>query len=394
MARANHLNNEIYIHDLSAYAVGMHNCLGIPFDDLLAHGFNTRQTDVRPARSVNTAFQLMAVIFQLQSLQQFGGTSATHIDWTMVPYVRMSFWKHFKDGLEWFEEGNAEHYFTNVDTRKMPIEPYDNLTIDKETIALVHTEQYTKAYNDNILSFVNNINTIEGGTHLEGFKRSLTKVFNLGHPITDVRNNKYLFLAKEYKLPNYRIITSGDLLVRGKGMGIPKFITSSVTYQGEALMIANIIDGVVTSIVFRSLGPKKEFLKWGHTKALFYGLGDLSEDFTYGTPIVLVEGHADRDMMKQIYPNTLAIMTSALSTNQVDVLKSLTDKVILMLDNDSAGWNGYYKAKKQLKDINVRLLRHAGNLTDAGQLADMKMNNDPDFQYYASSYKLQIQNLF
>ena len=38
--------------------------------------------------------------------------------------------------------------------------------------------QYTTAYSENLYSFVNNINTIEGGTHLEGFKRSLTKVFN------------------------------------------------------------------------------------------------------------------------------------------------------------------------------------------------------------------------
>jgi len=103
MARNNHLNNEIYIHDLSAYAVGMHNCLSIPFDDLLAKGFNTRQTDVRPANSINTAFQLVAVIFQLQSLMQFGGVSATHLDWTMVPYVRKSFWKHMRDGLMYIE---------------------------------------------------------------------------------------------------------------------------------------------------------------------------------------------------------------------------------------------------------------------------------------------------
>ena len=38
--------------------------------------------------------------------------------------------------------------------------------------------QYTTSYSENIYSFVNNINTIEGGTHLEGFRRSLTKVFN------------------------------------------------------------------------------------------------------------------------------------------------------------------------------------------------------------------------
>ena len=102
-ARNNHLNNRIYIHDLDHYAVGSHNCLSIPFDDLLANGFNTRQADIRPANSINTAFQLVAVIFQLQSLQQFGGVSATHIDWTMVPYVRKSFTKHLADGIKYME---------------------------------------------------------------------------------------------------------------------------------------------------------------------------------------------------------------------------------------------------------------------------------------------------
>lgn len=103
MAKANHLNNEIYIHDLGHYATGDHNCLSVPFDKLLAQGFNTRQTDVRPAQSINTAFQLVAVIFQLQSLQQFGGVSATHLDWTMVPYVRKSFVKHWNDGCKYIE---------------------------------------------------------------------------------------------------------------------------------------------------------------------------------------------------------------------------------------------------------------------------------------------------
>ena len=110
-AKDNHLNNEIYIHDLGHYAVGDHNCLSIPFDDLLKNGFNTRQTDVRPANSINTAFQLVAVIFQLQSLQQFGGVSATHIDWTMVPYVRKSFFKHYKDGVKYFENLELDYSF-------------------------------------------------------------------------------------------------------------------------------------------------------------------------------------------------------------------------------------------------------------------------------------------
>jgi len=114
MAKENHLNNMIYIHDLDHYAVGSHNCLSIPFDDLLAKGFNTRQTDVRPAQSISTAFQLVAVIFQLQSLQQFGGVSATHLDWTMVPYVRKSFTKHLKDGMRYCE-GKSEYKLERFD---------------------------------------------------------------------------------------------------------------------------------------------------------------------------------------------------------------------------------------------------------------------------------------
>ena len=130
MTRKNHLENMIYTHDLDAYYVGSHNCLSIPFDDLLANGFNTRQTDVRPAGSVNTAFQLVAVIFQIQSLSQFGGVSATHLDWTMVPYVRKSFYKHYRDGMKYLcnYNWNLNNYLEDSDTYKkiidIPINDY------------------------------------------------------------------------------------------------------------------------------------------------------------------------------------------------------------------------------------------------------------------------------
>ena len=119
MARKNYLENMIYIHDLDHYAVGDHNCLSVPFDHLLA---NTRQTDVRGANSVNTAFQLVAVIFQLQSLQQFGGVSATHLDWTMVPYIRKSFRKQFADGLKYIQ--NLGQGCLNEIPEDTPIDSY------------------------------------------------------------------------------------------------------------------------------------------------------------------------------------------------------------------------------------------------------------------------------
>ena len=124
MARRNHLNNEVYIHDCDHYILGDHNCLSVPFDDLLKNGFNTRQTDVRPANSVNTAFQLVAVIFQIQSLNQFGGVSATHIDWTMIPYVRISFNKHYCDGLKYLADCDNDEInkYKNVDRRNTSVE--------------------------------------------------------------------------------------------------------------------------------------------------------------------------------------------------------------------------------------------------------------------------------
>lgn len=127
-SRKAHENNEIYIHDLDSYSAGMHNCLSLPLDKLLEKGFKTRQTDVRPAGSINTAMQLTAVLFQIQSLQQFGGVSATHLDWTMVPYVRMSFFKHFKDGLKWCErlaDEDIKNIMDQIDFRNTSIEDID-----------------------------------------------------------------------------------------------------------------------------------------------------------------------------------------------------------------------------------------------------------------------------
>lgn len=165
-AKHNHTNNEIYIHDLDAYAVGSHNCLSIPFDMLLANGFNTRQTDVRPASSINTAFQLVAVIFQLQSLQQFGGVSATHLDWTMVPYVRKSFWKHFKDGLKYIEnwtDAEIDVKFRNINSNlgEISIENTDVLSIGEDGVKKYAHDKTKKELEQAVEGMYHNLNTLQ-----------------------------------------------------------------------------------------------------------------------------------------------------------------------------------------------------------------------------------------
>lgn len=198
MARENHLNNEIYIHDLNQYAVGTHNCLSIPFDKLLKNGFNTRQTDVRPAQSVNTAFQLVAVIFQLQSLQQFGGVSATHLDWTMVPYVRKSFYKHFRDGVK---------YLMNIDFNK-----YEGSVCADE---LSIEDSFYKSFDDAVYKYAIDMTERETYQAVEGMYHNL-------NTLQSRSGNQLPFTSINYgtcTLPEGRMVTKAILEVSIKGIG-------------------------------------------------------------------------------------------------------------------------------------------------------------------------------
>ena len=163
LSKQKHKNNEIYIHDLDSYTVGMHNCLTIPFDKLLKEGFNTRQMDIRPAGSVSSAFQLVAVIFQLQSLQQFGGVSASHIDWTMVPYVRKSFYKHYCDGLKyvarWDQESIDSEKNSRINFLNFPINDTDFYEIQSAySYAIDMTE---KEVSQAVEGMYHNLNTLQ-----------------------------------------------------------------------------------------------------------------------------------------------------------------------------------------------------------------------------------------
>ena len=170
IAKENHLNNMIYTHDLDSYAVGSHNCLTLPIDDLLANGFNTRQCDVRPANSVNTAFQLVAVLFQIQSLQQFGGVSAGHIDWSMIPYVRKSFTKHLEDGLVYVEklsEYKAKRFRKWIENDREN-HPDGTIHFDDEDFKTQHPDAWEYAYDMTVKEtyqavegLMHNLNTLQ-----------------------------------------------------------------------------------------------------------------------------------------------------------------------------------------------------------------------------------------
>ena len=101
--------------------------------------------------------------------------------------------------------------------------------------------QYTTSYSENIYTFVNNINTVEGGTHLEGFKRALTKVFN------DYAKAKNLLKEKDNNLTGDDI-REGITAVVSVKVKEPQFEGQTKTKLGNSE-----VTGVVQSMVNESL---------------------------------------------------------------------------------------------------------------------------------------------
>jgi DNA gyrase subunit B len=101
--------------------------------------------------------------------------------------------------------------------------------------------QYTTSYSENIYTFVNNINTIEGGTHLEGFKRALTKVFN------DYARSHNLLKDKDANLQG-EDIREGITAVVSVKVKEPQFEGQTKTKLGNSE-----VTGIVQSMVNEAL---------------------------------------------------------------------------------------------------------------------------------------------
>ena len=166
----------IYQHDLEKAIYGVHNCLNLYFQYIFKHGFKTRNGDVRPPKSFSTACQLVAVAFQCQSQVQFGGVGTIHLDYDLAPFVRMSFSKHFKEGLKWVEH-ESEEYINHIP---------DSIGIEDEE-AKYHTEAYKYAMemlekegSQSAQGLYHNLNTLESR---QGSQVPFTSI-NLGRDTT------------------------------------------------------------------------------------------------------------------------------------------------------------------------------------------------------------------
>ena len=203
------------------------------------------------------------------------------------------------------------------------------------------------------------------------------QLFNIARKI-ETRRSKYEYMSSGLGQLNYRIITDGELNIRGKDIELPTYVRSFINAHKEVIIIANIIRGKVMGILLRGVN-EKVFMDYGFRKGSFYGLGSLFPDFKYGDPIVLVEGAIDCDFAKQfITKNCLAVMTSSVSMTKAKVLSCLTDRVLLFLDNDEAGSKGEEITKTRLESlgVSVDILPKVSKIKDLGDLLDLYRKAD------------------
>ncbi|HAX62192.1 MAG TPA: DNA topoisomerase (ATP-hydrolyzing) subunit B [Elusimicrobia bacterium] len=142
-----------------------------------------------------------------------------------------------------FYEGGIVQFVKYLSMNKHPLHP-EPIYFKKEKDGIIAEVaiQYNDSYSENVISFANNINTHEGGTHLTGFRSSLTRVIN------DYIKNKGLIKDKNVSL-------SGDDVREGLTAVIsikipePQFEGQTKTKLGNSE-----VEGIMKSIVGESLG--------------------------------------------------------------------------------------------------------------------------------------------
>lgn len=100
-------------------------------------------------------------------------------------------------------------------------------------------------------------------------------------------------------------------------------------------------------------GPKYILISATH-KQLVFGLENFS-DYTKDSPIILVEGSKDQIVVGSCYPFTLALLGTRISPPLLDLIATMTDKVVLALDNDEQGYKATGKLSKAIENRGIKV---------------------------------------
>lgn len=195
--------------------------------------------------------------------------------------------------------------------------------------------------------------------------------------------SKYVRLAKKRQYQNYRLCKYSDIINLGLKPYFSNYQKRFIQSRGAVLAIFNTINKHPISLVFRSI-EEKDFIDYSDI-GLFYGLDMFPEDFKYGDTVIITEGIYDADVLRQVYPNTLAMLTSNVSLSQKEILETITNHFIIAFDSDKAGQSGTKIARKKLGWNNTQQLSIFGKDKDVGQIEEQvsKEERYKRIEYYS-----------
>lgn len=228
----------------------------------------------------------------------------------------------------------------------------------------------------------------------------LNRLYHWSLPLdrTAVGLNKYTFWASRYKLPYYRLVTLGTLIsmVNENKENTPlDHITRFVDSEGRVLAIFNVIEGQVSQVVLRSLREHK-FISLTSSHQYMYGVGMVSKDKVYSDPVVLTEGTIDRDVLITVYPYVFGCLTSGLSKLNTELMKYITNHVILAYDNDEVGQKAIRRDRWALQNAGLRVsvLNHMAGHKDPGDVAQaLYEGRESEANLALSFYRVAINRL-
>ena len=144
---------------------------------------------------------------------------------------------------EFHYEGGIKSFVSYLNRNKETLHP-EPIYVEglKDKVSVEVALQYNDGYTENLFSFANNIDTVEGGTHLVGFKTSITRVFN-------DYGKKYGYLKENDKNLSGEDIREGLTAVISVKIEEPQFEGQTKTKLGNSE-----VRGIVDSIVAEKVG--------------------------------------------------------------------------------------------------------------------------------------------
>lgn len=229
--------------------------------------------------------------------------------------------------------------------------------------------------------------------------RNLQEIINSSYDLElkDSKVNKYNYYGYTFKQKNYKKFDLSSLynLIQKNNEYEKTRFASFIDKYKETTLIINYIEDYPIGLFFKPFYKKDNYVIFN--KQLFpYNIGNLNKNRKYTDPILICEGIADCEYLKTIYSDTVAILGANISTFNFNILKRLTNKIILCNDNDKAGLESLEKIKKNVKFSHMYFsnLKNPNELKDAGDMIDLlRTNNKICYNINDNYYRLSFSNI-